>query len=46
MVDVGLWLGLVSLQNGTKWHRTMQRGRVYLVAILQYEKLGATKVKD
>jgi len=46
MADVGLWVGLVSLYDGTKWHRTMQRGGVRLAAILQYERLSATKVKD
>jgi len=41
-----LWVGFVSLQDGTKWHRTMQRGGVHLAAILQYKKLSATNVKD
>jgi len=46
MADVGLWVGLVSLQNVTKWHITMQRGGVRLAAILQYERLSAKNVKD
>ena len=46
MADFGLWMGPVSLQDSTKWHRTMQRGGVHLTAILQYEKFDATKVKN
>jgi len=46
MADFGLWVGLVSLQDGTKWHRTMQRGGVHLAATLQYVRLSARKVKD
>ena len=41
MADAGLWEGLVSLQDGTKWHRTMQRGGVHLAAVLKYERLIA-----
>jgi len=36
-------VGLVSLQDGIKLHGTMQRGGVHLAAILQYERLSATK---
>ena len=38
MADGGLWVGLISLQDGTIWHRTMQRGGVRLAAILRYER--------
>jgi len=33
MADVGLLVSLVSLHDGTKWHRTMQRGGVRLATI-------------
>jgi len=46
MADVGLWVGLISLQDGTKWHRTMQRDADRLTAILRYESLSSAEVKD
>ena len=41
MADGGLWVGLISLQDGTVWHRTTQRGGVRLAAIFLYERLIA-----
>jgi len=40
MANVRSWVGLISLQDGTKWHRTMQRGGVHLAAIFLYERLS------
>jgi len=45
MSYVGLWEGLVSLHDGTKWRRTMKRGGDCLAAILHYERLSATKLR-